>query len=307
MLTRAISLPQPMRIPLIAATLLSLLAMPMPAFAVKGVGVEYEVRTLIPAVSPGQPVAYQAWFKNEGSSTLANMRFDGEAPGATFLSASGSCIGEGPRVTCDLGNLAAGAEMILTFQFAAPSAAGGVALTGSFSSDARQTGPPSASRNEWTDVADTAVIDSADFFGRWQQAHGRLTFPAVGSVATQLTSVVAPAVGFDYPATIRHTGDAVLCGGVDQGGFGQTVDLSIANGSSPVTMTITYSSLASAGKSPGQVTVVHERDDGSCSFPPSNCKLNAGFCYDASWSGGGPNKVLVVRVELPSNGKIRGI
>lgn len=305
--TRATSLPHPMRMVLILATVMSLLAMPLPTLAVKGDGVEYDVRALITAVSPGQAIAYQATFKNDGSSTLANMRFDGEAPGATFISADGPCTGAGSSVGCDLGNLAAGVEVSLTFQFAAPTAAGAVALTGSFSSDARQTGPPSASRNVWSLTATTDVVDSPEFFGRWQPAHGSLSFPTVGRSDLQLTNVSAPPVGFAYPATIRHTGDAVACGGIDQGGFGQTVDLSIADGKSPVNITITYSAESAAGKSPGQVSVVHQRDDGSCSFPPSNCKRNAGFCYDAGWSGGGPHKLLVVRVQLPNNGRVKGI
>jgi hypothetical protein len=304
--TRATHLPHPMRMMLILATVMSLLAMPLPTLAVKGDGVEYDVRALITAVSPGQAIAYQAFFKNEGSSALANMRFDGAAPGATFISADGPCTGTGSTVGCSLGNLAAGAEVTLTFQFAAPTAAGAVTLTGSFSADARQTGPPSASRNVWSLTADTAVLDSAEFFGRWQPAHGSLSFPTVGRSDRQLTNVSAPPVGFAYPATIRHTDDAIVCDGIDQGGFGQTVDLSIADGKSPVNITITYSAASAAGKSPGQVSVVHQRDDGSCSFPPSNCKLNAGFCYDAGWSGGGPNKLLVIRVQLPHNGKAKG-
>jgi hypothetical protein len=305
--TRATSLPHPMRLLTVLATAMSLLAMPLPTLAVKGVGVEYEVRALISAVSPGQAIAYSASFKNQGSSTLANMRFDGEAPGATFISADAPCAGVGSTVACDLGNLAEGAEVKLSFQFAAPTAAGSVTLTGHFSSDARQTGPPSASRNVWSDTADTSVVDSPDFFGRWQPAHGSLTFPTVGRSDGQLTDVSAPAVGFAYAATIRHTSDAIVCGGIDQGGFGQTVGLSIAGGTSPVNITIKYSAASAAGKSLGQVAVVHQRDDGSCSFPPSDCRQNPGFCYDARWSGGGPNKSLVVDVQLPNNGRVKGI
>ena len=36
-------------------------------------------------------------------------------------------------------------------------------------------------------------------------------------------------------------------------------------------------------------------------------KWNDGFCFDAWWSGTGTDKKLDIRVELPSNGRGKGI
>jgi len=52
---------------------------------------------------------------------------------------------------------------------------------------------------------------------------------------------------------------------------------------------------------------VHQRDDGTCEFPPRDCEENEGFCFDASWLGSGQQRLLVIEMQLPTNGRGRGI
>ena len=109
---------------------------------------------------------------------------------------------------------------------------------------------------------------------------------------------------------LRHTGDPITCansdalGDVDLGGFGQAVDLDVADGGTAVDVTITY---ADSDANPRRVLLVHQHDDGTCSLPPTCDGTNDGNCFEATTEGRGRNKVLVIQAELPHNGRIKGI
>ena len=61
-----------------------------------------------------------------------------------------------------------------------------------------------------------------------------------------------------------------------------------------LTVTMTYDRDAADGRTPGTVSVVHQRNDGTCEFPPRDCDTNEGFCFDARWEGHGANIQLVI-------------
>jgi hypothetical protein len=286
--------------------LTGLLILPLSAFGAKGAQLSAEVEALVAAVSPGEPMAFTASFSNEGASPLTHFRFDGYAPGATFTGATAPCTGSGATTSCELGTLAAGGHVALSFQFSAPETAAELRFTGVFSGDASQGNPNSAKIDTWAGNAQVTVSDSTDFFGRWQAPHGQHTFPTVGRRSHQLTTVVVPPVDYAYAALIGHTDDPIVCGASTIAGFGQTVELSIADGNSPIVVEISYSASAAAGNTPGQVDVVHQDNDGVCWFPPRGCKQNPGFCFDSSWSGAGQNRRVDVHIELPSNGSVKG-
>lgn len=305
---------RPRRAVLAALVVTSLLALPIPALAAKGTAVSYGVavlgqvdaRTVV--VAPGEPIAFRATFTNAPSGTLTHFRFDGDLPGGSLVDYPAPCAPDGPgKVACDLGSLAAGQSVELDFVYDAPTSIGLVTFSGRFSADAKKGNTSAAKVDVWEESPTIEVTTSADAFGRWQRSHGVLTFPGIGVAGDQRSTVRATqSVAFDYLLQLRHTADDVICAGSVVPGFGKTLDVSVANGTTPVVVTLEYGAQAAGGRSPGQVAVVHQGVTG-CSFPPANCKLNAGFCYDASWSGGGANKTLVIRVELPNNGKIRGI
>lgn len=149
--------------------------------------------------------------------------------------------------------------------------------------------------------------------GSWQPAHVTavtFTTDGIGGDNGQSTTVDVPPVNVGYAATIAETGDAIVCNGIDVGGFGQTVDLSIANGqpvSPHLTLTLKYAKSAIGWIDAHDVAFVHQADDGTCSYPPRGCNAgNDGFCYDAYWTGSGSCKTLIIRVDLPSNGRGRG-
>jgi hypothetical protein len=286
---------------------------PTPTFAAKGNDPRVEVGAAprIAAVSPGEDLAFVAWFVNNGPGTVTHVRFEGAAPGAEFTSATAPCTGGGEAVACELGAVSAGSSVYLTFVFEAP-AAGAVDFAGSFAGDARSGNTKSASSDVWEveSPGQISVDSSPGFFGSWQQAHAdHRTFDSVQS-AGQVSTVTAHPVDVDYAAMVRHTGDAITCtnsdalGGIDLTGFGHAVDLDIADGGTAVDVRITY---ADSDANPRQVLLVHQHDDGTCTLPPTCDGTNAGNCFEASTEGRGRDTLLVIHAELPHNGRIKGI
>ena len=293
----------------IVLSLAALLALPFhTALAVpRGTQVSAEIVPLLAVVSAGETAAFDATITNAGSATITNLRFDGWlSNGAALISTSSPCAAEGPQVGCALPNLVAGASHTIRFLVTSPEDAGGLDLVGAFSAEGRRSNP-GGSRDTWPAAAALEVSDSADLLSRWQQAHGNITLPTVGDSDEQVTAVSVPPVGFDYPALVQHGDDEIVCDGTPIEGVGRTVTVSIAGGGSPVELTIAYDKDELNGTTPGRISVVHQLDDGTCEFPPRDCSDNAGFCYDARWSGSGAHKKLLLHVELPSNGSIKGI
>lgn len=310
--TRALALSSSLRAAFTIVLALGLLA-PTPAFAAKGNSPRVEVSAgpRIDTVSPGQDLAFVARFANHGPGTITHLRFDGTAPGAAFVRASAPCTGGGEEVACELGTFHAGASVALTIVFRAP-AGGAVDFSGSFAGDAGSGNPNSASADVWDVVAvDPVAVDaSTGFFGAWQAAHGGLkTFKSIES-GQQKSTVTAHPTDEDYAAMMRHTGDPITCtnedelGGVDLAGFGQAVDLDVANGDTAIDVKVTY---AGVDLNPRKVRLVHQNDDGTCTLPPTCDGTNDGNCFEAFTEGRGRNKVLVISAELPHNGRIKGI
>lgn len=305
---------RPVRPLIVLATVVALLAMPLGASAApRGKGAILDVTALIGAVSTQAQAAFGVEFTNLGTATLTSPRFTGTASGGTFVSGSNGCTGSGATVTCTAANLAAGASISFVVVFDAPATAGALQLSGTLVIDGGTDNPKASSQDTYKDAATIGVVSSPDFFATWQNAHGNArTFAtaAVGGSNTQSTTVSVPAVGFDYPAVVNENSTPIVCAGDPVDGIGQSIDLAVANGEpvSPfLTITVTYHRDVLDGRTPGNVAFVHQRDDGECEFPPRGCDTNAGFCYDAWWSGNGPNKLLVLQAQLPSNGRGRGL
>ncbi len=293
------------RIVLALATTAALLASPMPSLGAKGAALTADFTALIGAVSPNGQMAFSASFENPGPSNIAHLRFDGSVPGATFVSGTAPCQANGPGVGCALGNLAAGRSVKLTLLFNAPSSSGILTLDGAFSGDAGQNNSGAAKRDTWTDpsVVNVTVNGSGDFFGSWQRSHGgQQTFQtsAISGNNHQSTRVVVPAVTGDYPATINEVIGDVTCG---TSAVGQAVDLSIANGA-PVEpylqVTLRLDAVAAEGRTPSSIGLLHD-----CEPVPAGCRKSVAPCYDASWERNGRDKVLVIVVQLPSNGRLK--
>jgi Tfp pilus assembly major pilin PilA len=295
------SFPKSLRIVIVLATTAALLAFPIPALGAKGVDLTADIDALIETVSPGGQTAYRASFDNTGTSTIAHLRFDGTLPGGTFVSATGPCGGGGSAVGCDFGNLASGESVTLIAFFTASSNGGVLTFNGAFSGDARQNNQGAAKDDTWQGSVKVTVDASGDFFGSWQRSHGKeVTFQTqtISGNNHQSTRVDVPAFVGDYPASIREVEDATTCG-ID--GVGQAVDLDIAGGE-PIDLTVTLrlDAVAAEGRTPGSVSVLHD-----CEPVPSNCQKNAAPCYDASWERNGRDKILVIKIQLPSNGRLK--
>ncbi len=309
--TRAVALSSSLRAAFAIVLAFGLLA-PTPAFAAKGNDprVEFSAGPRIDVVSPGQDLAFLASFVNHGPGTITHLRFDGSAPGADFVRATAPCTGAGDAVSCELGTLSAGTAVTLTIVFKAPSG-GEVEFSGSFAGDAGSGNPNSASVDVW-DVTSTDPISvdaSPGFFGIWQEAHeGLKTFQSIVS-GPQQSTVTAHPTDDDYAALLRHTGAAITCtnqdelGNVNLAGFGQAVDLDVANGETAIDVRIIY---ANVDINPRKVRLVHQNDDGTCTLPPVCDGTNDGNCFEAFTKGRGQNRQLVIDAQLPHNGRVKG-
>lgn len=276
-------------------------------------GAELRTSALIAEVSPGGSLAFEVFIRSDGSDPFDDIHLRARAGKAPLLSAPDGCADDGAWVSCDLGALASGDTMRLQFVFEAPSRATKVKFMARLHDSPHHHRGGHHGRPALVDSSWARVVDTPDFFGTWQPAHaGTVTFTTdgIGGANGQSTTVDVPPVGVAYPAKVAEIADPIVCNGTDIGGFGQTVDLSIANGQ-PVlphlTLTLKYAKSAIGWIDPDEVQFVHQANDGICSFPPRGCNTgNDGFCYDTYWTGSGSCKTLVIRVELPSNGRGRG-
>jgi hypothetical protein len=290
------SVPRPIRVMLVLATIASLLAIPSVASAApKGSGIVFTVTSLNTAVSPNMAAAFEVFVRNDGSATLTHATVTVEASGAV-TSRPAECSA---ALVCDLGTLSSGSERTLLFVVTAPSA-GSATLTARLQVDAGSGNP---SQDAGTRSAATSVNQNAAFFGTWHGANAALT----GAIASghQTASVSVPAVSFAYPAELSEASGKV-CG---QQGIGQAIDMQLANGQSVLpnllTVTVTYDATARGNRTPGNVGFVHQADNGDCTTLVKGC-LTAG-CFNAFWDGNGPDKKLVVVALLASNGLGKGL
>ena len=290
---------------LATVTLVALLALPFQAFGAKGTGLAATATTLTPLVGTGQLLAYQVGLQNTGKSAITQFRFDGSITGgATLHGASTSpCSASdgGTGVTCELGNLASGAAVELVLVFAAPATPASASLSGAFRGDAKN-GTPGAKQDTWPilDQVVSVLQSTADFFGTFQLETAAQSY-IIGS--GQVTNVNVPAQARAYGVSVGHSNAAIVCGATTITGFGETVELNVANGQTPVTVTITFAS--QPGLTPQMVKVVHQ--SGSlCHQPPPDCGANPGDCYDAYWTGSGPNRRVEVTIQAPHNGSFKG-
>jgi hypothetical protein len=289
-------------------------ALPLPAAAApRGVKATFTITPLIEAVSVSQAGAFDVFARNDGKGTFTHTTFVGVLSAGTIASAPSGCSWRGATVTCSLPKLFAGQSATRRIVVTAPGGAGTLSMAGTLTVDSASDNPNASSRDTFRTDGSIGVRNDADFFGRWQAAHGAaVTFSTagVGGANGQSTSVKVPSFGADYPATLEETADAIVCGGSPIGGFGKTVELSMANGQTVtphLTVTMTYDKSTANGRTPYTVAVVHQRDNGTCEFPPRDCDDNPGFCFDAFWQGSGYHKKLVIVMELPTNGRGRGI
>jgi hypothetical protein len=301
-------------------TIATLLAMPFSAFGAKGSAskVVLTVNPLIQAVSPNGLTGFEVYFESL-QGTLTNLTFTGEfSAGVTVPNTTGTpCPGTAAPATISesIGNMPAGQP----YEFDTGLVCAGetdVVFRATFTADAGRdrTG---TKVDVWTEEATTHVDGSGYFFGTWQNEHPGLgqSFgtKGLGQGKNQTTSVFVPGFGKSYPATIAEVNDGITCT-MPNGelfsvaGFGLAVDLEMANGK-PVSpyleVWMTYNNTGVEGRSPGQIRVVHVDDDGNCWFPSQNCRVNTGFCYDVSTSGGGANKLTIVYLQLPHNGRAK--
>lgn len=298
-------------IALTMATSVITLSAPVSA-APRGVKATFTVTSLIDAVSASQSGAFDVFARNDGSGTWTHATLAGTLSAGTVSSAPAGCTFGGTAVTCDLGKLDAGASATRRIIVEAPGSAGSVTLAAVLTVDAGGDNKKAASRDTFTANDAIGVSTDGDFFGRWQGAHASgLSFgtAGVGGSNLQSTKVDVPPIASDYPAIVSEVDAPIECSGSPIAGFGKTVDLSIANGQTVtpyLTVTMTYDRDAADGRTPGTVSVVHQRNDGTCEFPPRDCDTNEGFCFDARWEGHGANIQLVIEMQLPSNGRGRG-
>lgn len=299
------------------ATIVALLAAPIGASAHYGGPKAALTVTAVPeTVSAGQLVAFDVFIRSDGSSAFSSIRLDGSAPGATLQSAPAGCSGSGASVSCQLGKLKAGKTLTLRFTFSTPAAPGSLTFTAKLLKKEHSSWWfHSGSWKVALKASDAAtLINDPNVFSTWQPAHGApVTFATagIGGSNGQTTQLAVPPVGTGYPATLAETSTPIICKGKNVGGFGQAVEMSVANGAtvSPhLTLTLTYTKAQVGYRDADKIKFVHQTDDGTCQFPPRHCtKHNDGFCFDAWWTGHGHSKKLVIRVELPHNGRGKGL
>jgi hypothetical protein len=272
----------------------------------------FNVTALTEAVSPGQSAAFEVFLRSDGSDAFDKVRLEGKAPGGTIVSAPDGCWTSGASFSCHLGKLKSGRTLTLQFVFATPASASSLELTARLKVESWHHGYKKT-KDAFTDSAAAAIIDSPDFFGGWQPAHGSpLTFSTAGlGDNAQSTTLQVPPVDDGYPAMVAEVDEAIVCGHKTFEGFGEAVDMSIANGAEldpHLTLTLTYAKSEVGWRDPWSIKFVHQTDDGVCHFPPRGCNYhNDGFCFDAWWTGHGWHKKLVIRVELPTNGRGKGV
>jgi hypothetical protein len=304
------------RVLIVVMTTAALLGLPLQV-AAHGGGyhskAEFKVTALTDAVSPGQAAAFQVFLRSDGSDAFDKVRLEGKAPGGTITSAPDGCWTSGASFSCNLGKLKSGKTMTLQFVYATPAVAGSLKLSASLKVEYWHWGHKKT-KEAFTGSASTAIIDSPDFFGGWQPSHAStmsFSTAGIGGANEQTTSVQVPPVGSGYPLRLAEVDESIRCGHKTITGFGEAVDMSIANGAtlSPhLTLTLTYTKAAVGYRSAHDIRFVHQTDDGGCQFPPRGCNYhNDGFCFDAWWTGHGYGKKLVIRVELPSNGRGKGL
>ncbi|HSK92755.1 MAG TPA: hypothetical protein VLA76_01705 [Candidatus Angelobacter sp.] len=303
------------------AIALILLAMPVPVFGAKGTAITAGVGSLIDAVSPNQTAAFRATFTNGGSSTITQLNFTAaisDGAWASDLLPAGCAPPTGATVTCTIGSVPAGADTIVMDFYVTAPAVGGVTFTGTFSADAAQNNGKAQKRDTWGPYTseEIVVVTDTELFAKWQTPHGQLRLPTegfIGRASYQQTAVQVPAFDDQYPARVAHLADSIACdGGTTILGVGYAVDLAIAKGESPVDVTIRYTPDASERKAANQIAIVHQKDDGSCVFPARTSSSSCNFalmpngCFQAVIEGNGNNRTLVVTMQLPSNGKVKG-
>ena len=302
------------RIIAVLAAAISILTLAFPvAAAPRGTRATFTITPLIATVSGGQIAAIDVFARNDGQGTFTHATFVGTATAGTIADAPDGCAIAGATVTCSLGKLFSGESAALRILARAPNAAGTVTLSGVLTVDAGGDNSSASSRDTFRAQASIGVRTDPEFFGSWQPAHSNTrTFATrgIGGGNTQSTAVEVPPVEIAYPATIEETNAAIVCSGHPIGGFGKTVILTVANGDEVdpyLTWTMKYAKDAVGSRTPWTVSVVHQRDDGTCEFPPRGCHYHEGFCFDAFWQGYGDHKKLVIEMQLPANGRGRGL
>jgi hypothetical protein len=288
------SVPRPIRIVLVLATIASLLALPSLASAApKGSGLTVVVTALTAQVSPSMDGAFRVVVTNGGNATLTHAVLTVSTE-ATIESAPASCTG----ASCDLGTLVSKDVRTLLFVIAGP-ASGTIGFRADLQVDAG-SGNPSQDATFGEDTID--INGSPSFFGAWQGANTALTAGIISEHQSALVNV--PGVGFAYPAQLKEANSRVC----RHNGIGQAVDMQFADGkpvSGFLTVTVKYDSEARGNRSPGNVGFVHQADDGACTTLVKGC-LTAG-CFNAWWEGNGPHKLLVIEARLASNGLGKGL
>lgn len=304
--------PRNLRLLVVVATAAALLSLPAAAAgAPRGTKVTFNIDPLTAAVSISQPGAFEMLASNGGTSTFNHTTFVGTLSAGTVLEADG-CAFAGAVVTCELGTLPGGDSVSRLIVVSAPATPGAVTMNGTLTIDAAGGNPKASSRDTFPASGTIGVRSDGEFFGRWQAAHnGPLSFSTagIGGGNGQSTTVDVPAVAADYPAAVGETNETIVCDGSAVAGFGKTVVLTVANGE-PVapylTVTMRYDRDSASNRTPNTVGVVHQLDDGTCEFPPRDCEENEGFCFEAFWQGNGPQRLLVIEMQLPTNGRGRG-
>jgi hypothetical protein len=291
------SVPRPIRIVLVLATIASLVALPSLASAApKGSGLTVVVNALTPAVSPNMDGAFDVVVTNGGNASLTHATLTVTADGVKSRPAECDA-----NLVCDLGTLVS--NDIRSLRFVVGAGTGGtIFIRADLQVDAG-TGNPSqdAKPAEGTITVDT----TGTLFGAWQGAGDPLDNDENAFIANghQTAAVTVPAVAFDYAARLTMA-DQRVCG---ERGIGQAVDMQFADGkavSGFLTVTVTYDAETRGNRSPGNVGFVHEAN-GDCTVLVKGC-LTAG-CYNAWWEGTGQDKLLVVEARLASNGLGKGL
>src|SRR4051794_3879430 len=80
-----------------------------------------------PSATRGQNVGYSLTLTNTGTNNLSHAVITDRVAGATFNSAASSlCSGQGDTMTCNIGQVAAGASFSVDFAFTTPSSGSSV-------------------------------------------------------------------------------------------------------------------------------------------------------------------------------------